>query len=216
MDVEPLVLDVNSDLGADVPGSACSWPGGTPTPAATRSCDKVADDPRRRRSWRRCTTTTTSPGRKSTAARSSWVVRKGATPAFPGQQGFVGGSMGDDSVILEGVERTDERRSRRSILDGARRRPRDEPQRPRPAGKSTAGPEPSISPGLGLPRDDAWSGSQERGVELRGAGTDEVPHCYKRLPEVLGHHGGTVRVLHTLTPIGVAMAGADEFDPYKD
>src|SRR5256885_9776609 len=32
-----------------------------------------------------------------------WVVRKGATPAFPGQQGFVGGSMGDDAVIIEGV-----------------------------------------------------------------------------------------------------------------
>src|SRR5438046_8031742 len=32
-----------------------------------------------------------------------WVVRKGATPAFPGQRGFVGGSMGDDAVILEGI-----------------------------------------------------------------------------------------------------------------
>jgi len=31
------------------------------------------------------------------------VVRKGATPAFPGQMGFVGGSMGDDSVILRGA-----------------------------------------------------------------------------------------------------------------
>src|SRR5262249_45013425 len=32
--------------------------------------------------------------------RELWVVRKGATPAFPGQRGFVGGSMGDDAVIL--------------------------------------------------------------------------------------------------------------------
>jgi tRNA-splicing ligase RtcB len=31
-----------------------------------------------------------------------WVVRKGCTPAFPGQQGFVGATMGEDSVILEG------------------------------------------------------------------------------------------------------------------
>ena len=31
------------------------------------------------------------------------VVRKGATPAWPGQRGFVGGSMGDDAVILQGV-----------------------------------------------------------------------------------------------------------------
>ena len=36
--------------------------------------------------------------------RELWVVRKGATPAFPGQRGFVGGSMGDDAVILEGIE----------------------------------------------------------------------------------------------------------------
>jgi tRNA-splicing ligase RtcB (3'-phosphate/5'-hydroxy nucleic acid ligase) len=40
--------------------------------------------------------------------------------------------------------------------------------------------------------------------------------CYKRLPAVLAAHGDTIRVLHTLTPLGVAMAGANEFDPYKD
>ena len=57
---------------------------------------------------------------------------------------------------------------------------------------------------------------RERGVELRGAGTDEYPHYSKRLPEVPTHHVGTVRVLHTLRPIGVAMAGDGEFDPYKD
>lgn len=53
-------------------------------------------------------------------------------------------------------------------------------------------------------------------MELRGAGTDESPHCYKRLPDVLAAHRDTIRVLHTLTPVGVAMAGADEHDPYKD
>jgi tRNA-splicing ligase RtcB len=36
--------------------------------------------------------------------RTCWVIRKGCTPARPGQEGFVGGSMGDESVILEGVE----------------------------------------------------------------------------------------------------------------
>jgi tRNA-splicing ligase RtcB len=35
--------------------------------------------------------------------RTYWVVRKGCTPARPGQEGFVGGSMGDESVILEGL-----------------------------------------------------------------------------------------------------------------
>ena len=52
-------------------------------------------------------------------------------------------------------------------------------------------------------------------VVLRGGGVDESPHCYKRLPEVLAAHGDTIRVLRTLTPLGVAMAGANEFDPYK-
>jgi tRNA-splicing ligase RtcB (3'-phosphate/5'-hydroxy nucleic acid ligase) len=54
------------------------------------------------------------------------------------------------------------------------------------------------------------------GVELRGAGCDESPHCYKRLPEVLAEHVGSIKILHTLKPIGVAMAGENEFDPYKD
>jgi len=57
---------------------------------------------------------------------------------------------------------------------------------------------------------------RSKGVELKGAGTDESPHCYKRLPDVLAHHKNTIKILHTLTPIGVAMAGEDEFDPYKD
>jgi tRNA-splicing ligase RtcB len=55
-----------------------------------------------------------------------------------------------------------------------------------------------------------------QGVELRGAGADEAPGCYKRLTDVLAAHEGTVRVLHTLRPIGVAMAGHETFDPYKD
>ncbi len=57
---------------------------------------------------------------------------------------------------------------------------------------------------------------REKGVELRGAGCDESPHCYKRLPEVLNYHKDMIKILHTLTPIGVAMAGEDEFDPYRD
>ena len=53
-------------------------------------------------------------------------------------------------------------------------------------------------------------------VELRGAGLDESPDCYKRLPEVLAEHGDSIKILHTLTPVGVAMAGANDHDPYKD
>jgi tRNA-splicing ligase RtcB len=61
---------------------------------------------------------------------------------------------------------------------------------------------------------NGWLGRAN--VVLRGGGLDESPDCYKRLPEVLAEHGETIRVLHTLTRLGVALAGANEFDPYKD
>ena len=53
--------------------------------------------------------------------RDLWVVRKGATPAFPGQRGFVGGSMGDDAVILSGVESDAAAASLYSTVHGAGR-----------------------------------------------------------------------------------------------
>ncbi len=56
----------------------------------------------------------------------------------------------------------------------------------------------------------------EKGVELRGGDLDEAPQAYRRLPAVLAAHGDTIRVLHTLRPLGVAMAGRDIKDPYKD
>ena len=56
----------------------------------------------------------------------------------------------------------------------------------------------------------------ERGIVLVGGGADEAPEVYKRLPEVLAAHGDSVRVKNTLRPLGVAMAGRDVHDPYKD
>jgi tRNA-splicing ligase RtcB len=53
-------------------------------------------------------------------------------------------------------------------------------------------------------------------VVLKGGDVDESMHVYKRLPEVLAHHADSIEIVHTLTPIGVAMAGADVFDPFKD
>src|SRR5438105_7419926 len=50
-----------------------------------------------------------------------WVVRKGATPAFPGQRGFVGGSMGDEAVIIEGVDSGESREALYSTVHGAGR-----------------------------------------------------------------------------------------------
>jgi tRNA-splicing ligase RtcB len=57
---------------------------------------------------------------------------------------------------------------------------------------------------------------RQQGIVLVGGGADEAPEVYKRLPEVLAAHAGSIRVKHTLRPLGVAMAGRDVYDPYKD
>jgi tRNA-splicing ligase RtcB len=139
------------------------------------------------------------------------VIRKGATPAFPGQKGFIGASMGEDAVIVEGVETPVAADALYSTVHGAGR----VMSRTQAAGKINRKTRKVVSPGL-----VNWPSWQARlkaqGVELRGGGADEAPECYKRLTDVLAAHGDTIRVLHRLRPIGVAMAGNEVFDPYKD
>jgi tRNA-splicing ligase RtcB (3'-phosphate/5'-hydroxy nucleic acid ligase) len=143
--------------------------------------------------------------------REMWVCRKGATPAFPGQRGFVGGTMGEQSVILEGVDSADSKAALYSTVHGAGR----VLGRKQAAGVFDRKTGAVKREGLIKPEMmQDWL--TKSNVVLRGGGLDESPHCYKRLPDVLAAHGETIRVLHTLTPLGVAMAGANEFDPYKD
>ncbi|PYP51808.1 MAG: RNA-splicing ligase RtcB [Gemmatimonadetes bacterium] len=141
------------------------------------------------------------------------VVRKGATPAFPGQRGFVGGSMGDDAVIIEGA-RGDSERQRASLystVHGAGR----VMSRTAARGKVNRKTGAVVSPGkITWDMLREWVG--EKGVILRGGGLDESPHAYRRLPDVLAAQGDTVTVLHTLTPLIVVMAGENELDPYRD
>ena len=142
-----------------------------------------------------------------------WVVRKGATPAFPGQRGFVGASMGEPSVIIEGIESDESRLSLYSAPHGSGRAM----SRTEAAGKTKwkNGVKTRVSEGKvseQMMRD--WV--TKVNVELRGAGVDESPHCYKRLTEVLAAHSNTLRIVHPLTPVGVAMAGDDDYDPFKD
>ncbi len=40
-----------------------------------------------------------------------------------------------------------------------------------------------------------------KGVHLVGGDLDEAPQAYRRLPDVLAHHDGTVRIEHTLRPV---------------
>jgi len=175
--------------------------------------------------------------------RTFWVIRKGCTPARPGQEGFVGATMGDESVILEGVEGLGAAESLYSTVHGAGRvmsrtqaagrvwrrkrwacrnrdcdrifdKARDCPDHPE-AGIRKVWVEEQLRPGV-----VDWPAVQVRlraqGIVLVGGGADEAPEVYKRLPDVLAAHAGSIRVKHTLRPLGVAMAGRDVHDPYKD
>jgi tRNA-splicing ligase RtcB len=145
------------------------------------------------------------------------VVRKGATPAFPGQKGFVGGSMGDDAVIVKGAETIDpavnelQRDALFSTVHGAGR----VMSRTQAAGKRHRRTGRIITPGRVSP-EMMMEWVNRKGVVLRGGGLDESPHAYRRLTTVLEAQGPTIDVLHVLRPLIVVMAGAGEVDPYKD
>jgi len=146
------------------------------------------------------------------------VVRKGATPAFPGQMGFIGGSMGDDAVIVRGAEpptgseiEAIQKEALYSTVHGAGR----VMSRTAARGKVQRRTGKVIRPGRVSPEMmHGWV--REKGVILRGGGLDESPHVYRRLPDVLAAQGGTIEILHSLRPLVVVMAGADVFDPYRD
>ena len=128
--------------------------------------------------------------------KSLWVVRKGATPAWPGQKGFVGGSMGDNAVILVGKGSSDV--FLHSTVHGAgRTMSRNDAKRR-------------------FTREQMDDWLRVKGVTLVGGDLDESPMAYRRLDEVLAAHRDTVEVQHVLKPRGVAMAGSGTFDPFKD
>jgi len=138
------------------------------------------------------------------------VVRKGATPSAPGQVGFIGGSMGDISVIVKGKDSAENQDAYYSTVHGAGR----VMSRTQAAGRMNW--KTRTRSGGQISQKQMMDAVRDYGVELRGAGTDESPFVYRKLQEVLDAHSETIEVMHVLKPIGVCMAGADEFDPYKD
>jgi len=127
-----------------------------------------------------------------------WVVRKGATPAFPGQRGFIGGSMDDIAVIVHGIESPQSAAALYSTVHGAGR-----VMSRRQAKKS-------------VDFRSVQDRIRARGTILRGAGADEAPEVYRKLDDVLAPHASTIAIEHTLRPRIVVMAGPHERDPYKD
>src|SRR5262249_48166117 len=132
--------------------------------------------------------------RETHEGRDVWVVRKGATPAFPGQRGFVGGSVGGDAGDIGGVESP----QARGFL-----------QLTGPFGGPLFGRK-EAKRRFTREQMDRWL--QDRGVTLIGADLDESPMAYRRLPEVIAQHAGTVKVLRTLRPFAVVMAGTRELE----
>jgi tRNA-splicing ligase RtcB (3'-phosphate/5'-hydroxy nucleic acid ligase) len=127
-----------------------------------------------------------------------WVVRKGATPAFPGQRGFIGGSMDDIAVIVHGVDSPLSRTALYSTVHGAGRvMSRRQAKR-------------------AVDFRAVQNRLRARGTVLRGGGADEAPEVYRRLRDVLDVHAETIAVEHTLTPRIVVMAGPNERDAYRD
>lgn len=133
------------------------------------------------------------------------VVRKGATPAFPGQRGFVGGSMGDSSVILKGADpkgrfqsvHIPQRDNLYSTVHGAGR------VMGRMAAKGKWKKGVCTRPGL-VSRDDMDGAT--RGLILRGGDLDEAPQVYRKLADVLEAQGPTIEVETYLDPLIVCMA----------
>lgn len=140
-----------------------------------------------------------------------WVGRKGATPIFPNQKSFIGGSMGDDAVIVEGVDSEESRQNFYSTVHGAGR----VMSRNQAKGKIKRKTGERISEGQ-ISKQDMKEWLEKKGVRLIGGDVDEAPQAYRRLNEVLEKHSKTFKIKHVLKPIGVAMAGPDIRDPYKD
>ena len=207
MDVDPLVIPANSALGTDylarmhLAGRYAYAGRGWVCAETARLLDwRILEEVHNHHNF---------AWRETHGGEKLWVVRKGATPAFPGQIGFIGGSMGDISVIVEGVTNDQAKWSHYSTVHGAGRTM----GRMEAKGKFNRRTGKCLRPGkvtLAMMRQRVES----FGTELRGGGLDESPHCYKDLQGVLDAHAGTIKILHTLRPIGVAMA--DTEDPYRD
>ncbi len=139
------------------------------------------------------------------------VVRKGATPARPGERGIIAGSMGTPTAIVRGVASPEAAVGFFSAPHGSGR----VMSRTQAAGKRDYRTGKILSPGRITP-EMMHSVVTTRGIELRGGGLDESPQAYRNIEDVLAAHAGVIDVETRLYPMGVAMAGDSVVDPFKD
>jgi len=126
------------------------------------------------------------------------IHRKGATPHYGGYK-FIGGSMGDVSVIVEGNFNAIAFGSNRDALHSL----------PHGAGRLMSRGQAKKS----FTQYDMDAVLESQGVKLIGGGVDESPMAYRPLMDVINKHR-YVTVTHTLMPRVVIMASGR--DKYKD
>jgi tRNA-splicing ligase RtcB len=215
MDAKPILLDINTELGRDYI-AAMQLAGDYAYAGRDMVVDKVLEILGAKAVWV-VHNHHNFAWHEPHFGEMYWVVRKGCTPAFPGQFGFIGANMADTSVIVQGVNTPASHNGLFSTVHGAGR----VLSRTQAAGKSKwiknehgRKVKTRIAEGCVNFGEERMK-MKEKGIVLKGAGADECAPCYKNLEEVLKYQGETIEVVHRLHPIGVAMAG-EEYDPYKD
>lgn len=135
-----------------------------------------------------------------------WVVRKGATPITGTLKGFVGGSMGDVSVILKGKDTGQANDTIHSAVHGSGRVMSRSKARGKINWKTGEIKKPGVvTPELMQEKMDEFNPL----LELRGGGLDESPQCYRKLKNVLAYIDNAIEVETWLRPVGVAMASLE-------
>lgn len=211
MDSDPIIFPIDSALGQDY-WQAIQLAGEYASAGRDLVVDKVLDI-----LGAKCIFTVHNhhnfAWKENHFGQTYFVVRKGCTPAFPGQFGFVGSNMGSYSYIIKGLDTPLAKKSLYSTVHGAGRvisRTKAAGKRKWKRGKSV-----QVSKGI-INFRTVQDKLKLMGIELRGGAADEAPECYKNLHDVLACHQDTIAIVQKLRPVGVAMAGQDVFDPYKD
>ncbi|MDB5415363.1 MAG: hypothetical protein JWR10_3698 [Rubritepida sp.] len=130
--------------------------------------------------------------REEVAGAPAWVARKSCTPSKPGERVYIGASAGDDAVIVEGVAGEQNTALLASTISGGGR-----------------------AMSLSVARSNRFTHAQmvawfkERDVVRRAGRTNDSPLVQRRLAEVLPAHASSMRVLHTLRPFAISMAGEE-------
>ena len=192
---KPVALDVNSELGQLY--IECMEIAGAYAMAGRRAvCQKLVDD------IFGCNVLDIVENHHNFAWKEEhgneifWIARKGSTPNRPGQRSFIGGSMGNISVIIKGIDSEESRQTLYSTVHGAGR---------------------VISRSRAKKTIDVKAHEKAIAkIELRGSELDESPLAYRPLQDVLNVHRDTFEIQEVLHPIGVRMAGKNEKDPFKD